>query len=105
MLQSTEFHEFAATGQCRNRKAVAQCLAKRGKVRLHVVDLLPTTQGPTESSDGLVEDEQRAVAMGEIAQPVEESVDGLVGAAGLEHDAGNVVRVFGEDLFRARQVV
>ena len=43
--------------------------------------------------------------MGEIAQPVQKSVDGLLGAAGLEHDAGNVVRVFGEDFFGTGEVV
>ena len=76
VLLSAKLHDFAPTGQCRNREAVAQCLAKSGEVRLHVVDVLPATQSPAESRDGLVEDEQGTVTMCERPKPVQKSVTG-----------------------------
>src|SRR6185436_7271105 len=42
-------------------------------VRLDAIDLLRATEGKAESGHDLVEDEQRAVLGGDVAQPFEES--------------------------------
>ena len=88
----------------RSAKPLAMALPKVGQVRLDLVERLRSAQVPAKAGDHLVEDEEGAVAVGEIAQAVQEAVAWrLVGALGLERHAGNLARMLQRRAPRTRR--
>src|SRR3954447_6492709 len=86
-------HVFAATER-RERIAASDDLPERGEVGADPVQLLRATPCDPERDD-LVEDQQGARAIGELAQPRQEAVIGGADAAGaldwLDDDRGEIV--------------
>ena len=71
-------------------------LGERDQVGAHVVALgAPPLAQPAEAADDLVEDEERAVLVGLVAQPLEVAVDRRVHAAGAHHRLGDDRRQLG----------
>ena len=104
--QAPELHEVAAPGKGGDREAVAERLAPGREVRRHAVDLLGASGRPAHAGDHLVEDQDEAVLVGELAQPLEEAGRRLGHPGrGLEDQAGDLPGVRREQRAHRVQVV
>ena len=67
--EPAQAHEVALAGEGRHGKPVGDALAEGAQVRIDVVHELGAALVPAEAGDDLVEDEHRAMAVAELANP------------------------------------
>ncbi len=102
-------HQVARAGVGGERQAAADHLAEGGQVGGHAEQRLRASPADPEAGHHLVEDQQRAVAVAEIAQPGEETGDGRdqVHVAGdrLDDHGGDLIPRTREERLDRREVV
>ena len=105
-VRAVGVHNLAARGDGGEREAPADDLPQRGDVGRYAVVFLRAAVSEAEDGDHLVEHEQDAVAVGEVAQPLQEAGlrrdDAL---NGLGDDGGDLVVMAVEQRFDGVEVV
>jgi hypothetical protein len=102
-------HQVAAAAEGAGRQAAADHLAEGGQVRPDAEQLLGAAPGHPEAGHHLVEDEERAVAVAQRAQPLE--IAGLrrhqahVAGDRLDEDGGDLAAALGEARLGGGEVV
>ena len=102
-------HQLAAAAVGADRQPAADHLAEGGQVGLDPEQLLGAAEGDAEAGHHLVENEQRAVAVAQLAETFEVPLDRRhqthVAGDRLDEDAGHLVAVAAEQVLDRQQVV
>jgi len=102
-------HDRPLAGIRRQRKATADHLAEGDDVRIDAIALDRTAWRDSETGHHLVEQKQRAMAAGDLAKSVEETIDRLdhahVAGDRLDDHPGDFVAVGVEERLDAAEVV
>ena len=109
LSHGNKIHELPAAGECAQRQAASDRLRIRRKVRHDPIPLLGAAQRQSEAGDHLVENEQGAVAGGDVAEKLEEAGFGGDAAAVAKqrfaNDCGDFAALISEEPLDAFSVV
>ncbi len=102
-------HQFLLAAERGAREAAAHHLAERGEIGVDAVHALRAAVRDAEARDDLVEEQERAVLQGDLAQSLEESVgrghDAHVRGDGLDGDERDLAPALGEHRTNRAEVV
>src|SRR5438552_10835281 len=105
MVMTAEPHDLALAYQRRDSEAVAERFAKCREVPFYAVMALGRALRPAKAGDHLVEDQQRTVAMAQLAQPGQKSVRRLDVLRSLQDQSCNTPVVGRKQRRRPREVI